>query len=270
MDVNEYIASGILESYSIGAVSPQEKQEVECMAHIYPEIRAELDKIMLSLEDLAITQKMSPPPGLKEKIFSEIRKHDGQSSGPKILPIKASNNFQSFNRLLAAACVVMAFSMVALYFYQTSNAVDLSKKLKFANETISQHEFTIAKLEEKKKYSDGEIAMFRNPDFKTVFLKSTNNKPKDALAIVCCNPKNKQTVIAIESLPQPPVQMQYQLWAMVDGKPVDMGMIPSDSLAQGFFAVKNIDNAQAFAITLEKAGGNSKPTMEEMIVFGVN
>jgi len=270
VDVNEYIASGILDSYAIGAVSSQEKQEVECMAHIYPEIRAELDKIMSSMQELAFTQKMNPPAALKEKLFSVIRKQDTGSSTPKILPIKPSNNFQSFNRLLAAACVVMAFSMVALYFYQTSNAVDLSKQLKFANETISQHEFTIAKLEEKKKYSDSEIAMFRNPDFKTVFLKSTNNKPKDALAIVCCNPKNKETVIAIESLPQPPVQMQYQLWAMVDGKPMDMGMIPSDSLAQGFFAVKNIDNAQAFAITLEKLGGNTKPNMDELVVFGVN
>ena len=50
MNVPEYIASGILESYVTGAVSDQERREVECMSAIYPEIRQELDELASSLE----------------------------------------------------------------------------------------------------------------------------------------------------------------------------------------------------------------------------
>ena len=33
-------------------------------------------------------------------------------------------------------------------------------------------------------------------------------------------------------------------------------------------AMKSVENPQAFAITLEKEGGNPTPTMEEMYVMG--
>ena len=45
-------------------------------------------------------------------------------------------------------------------------------------------------------------------------------------------------------------------------------MIPADSMSKGFFPVKNVENPQAFAITLEKKGGVEQPTMEEMYVIG--
>ena len=45
MNVTEYIASGILESYVMGAVSDQEQREVDCLSSIYPEVRTELDEL---------------------------------------------------------------------------------------------------------------------------------------------------------------------------------------------------------------------------------
>lgn len=269
MDVNEYISSGILEAYALGSVSSQEKKEVECMSHIYPEIKIELDNIMLSIEKMAMAHKINPPVDVKSKLFAQLKNLPvAETSTVKIVPLKSKNYYSSFNKLLAAACIVLAISMVALYFYETSNAVDLTKKLNLANETLTQRDFQISQLEEKKSFSDSEIAMFRNPDFKTVFLKSTNNKPADALAIVCCNTKEKKTVFAVSNLPEAPIDKEYQLWAIVDGKPVDMGMIKADSLSVGFFEVKNIESAQAYAITLEKKGGVKSPTIEEMYVIG--
>mgnify|MGYP003549478745 FL=1 len=46
-----------------------------------------------------------------------------------------------------------------------------------------------------------------------------------------------------------------------------MGMYSAkaDSTVQ---EMKSVDKAQAFAITLEKEGGNPTPTMEEMYVMG--
>ena len=47
MNINDYISSGILEQYVLGDISPQEKKEVECMSHIYPELQEELLKCKL-------------------------------------------------------------------------------------------------------------------------------------------------------------------------------------------------------------------------------
>ena len=65
-------------------------------------------------------------------------------------------------------------------------------------------------------------------------------------------------------LPAAPADRQYQLWAMVNGKPVDMGIISKDSV---FNAMKQVQNATAFAITLEPLGGKPAPT-GDMLVLG--
>lgn len=270
MDVNEYIASGILESYLLGAVSEQERKEVECMSHIYPEIKKELDVIAVSLEKMAFSQKIDPPVSLKNKIFSALPKEaPGSAAQPKVVPLKASTNtYQSFNRLLAAACVVMAVSMIALYFYQSSQVVDLEKNLRAQEAQNDKNNYMIASLREEMAGKNGEIAMFRSPDFKTVFLKGVETKSKSSLAIVCWNKESKETVIAVQNLPDVDPNKQYQLWAMVDNKPVSIGMIPTDSVLGGFMKMNTVENPQAFAITMEKKGGSEVPTMEEMYVFG--
>ncbi len=56
-----------------------------------------------------------------------------------------------------------------------------------------------------------------------------------------------------------------QLWAIVEGKPVDAGMIDACS---GLCKMKNISNASAFAITLEKRGGSPTPNLEQLQVIG--
>jgi anti-sigma-K factor RskA len=62
----------------------------------------------------------------------------------------------------------------------------------------------------------------------------------------------------VKNLPQPAAGKQYQLWAIVDNKPVDAGML---DMAHGHQMVKmkNIPRAQLFAITLEEQGGSPTP-----------
>ena len=59
----------------------------------------------------------------------------------------------------------------------------------------------------------------------------------------------------INNLPKPADEMQYQLWAFVNGKPVDMGLIDNQVFVNQkklLIKAKNAQNAEAFAITLEK------------------
>ena len=71
----------------------------------------------------------------------------------------------------------------------------------------------------------------------------------------------------MNELPKPRADKQYQLWAIVDGKPVDAGVFDVDGGA-AFVKLKNIPNAQAFAITLENKGGSASPHMDALYVMG--
>ena len=68
-------------------------------------------------------------------------------------------------------------------------------------------------------------------------------------------------------MPKAPEGKEYQLWAIVDGKPVDLGMYDENN-SQKLQAMKTISKPQAFAITLENKGGSPTPTMEQMYVLG--
>lgn len=216
------------------------------------------------MEEVAMKQGIVVPEEVKTSFLSKISSEKKEAA---IVPMKPSGG-GSMLKLVAAASVVLMILFGALYYRTDSSRRDLLAEIKSTKTTVAEKEVIIAALEHEREYSKAEIAMFRNPEVKTVFLKSTNNKPEQSLAIVCWDTKTKQTLVAVEDLPKIPQGKQYQLWAIVDGKPMNMGMIPLDTVETGFFAVKTVDQPQAFAITLENKGGSENPTLEEMYVMG--
>lgn len=72
MDSKEYIESGILESYVLGLSSPEEMQEVERMADIYPEVRARIDQLSEEFERHALSNAVLPDPMVKVVVLATI------------------------------------------------------------------------------------------------------------------------------------------------------------------------------------------------------
>jgi anti-sigma-K factor RskA len=86
-------------------------------------------------------------------------------------------------------------------------------------------------------------------------------------AKVYWNKQTKQAMVAIDTLPMNPQGMQYELWAINDkGTPVAEGVF--DAGTKDMLLMKQVDNATAFAVTLEKQGGVDSPTMSQMYVMG--
>jgi len=97
-------------------------------------------------------------------------------------------------------------------------------------------------------------------------LKGTDVSPK-SLATVYWNNQSNDVYLMVKDLPPPPSDMQYQLWAMVDGKPVDAGVFDTGK-GNVLQNMKTAISPQAFAVTLEKKGGSPTPTMEAMYLIG--
>jgi len=73
--------------------------------------------------------------------------------------------------------------------------------------------------------------------------------------------------LVVKNMPELPSDAQYQLWALIDGKPADLGVFdtPKDKI---FLKMKDTKKADAFAITIEKKGGSISPTLEKMQALG--
>ncbi len=65
-----------------------------------------------------------------------------------------------------------------------------------------------------------------------------------------------------------PSGKQYQLWAIVEDKPASMGVFDAVADTSKLQEVSYVENAQAYAVTLEPRGGSETPTLEQMYVVG--
>ena len=94
-----------------------------------------------------------------------------------------------------------------------------------------------------------------------------NSPDPSSMATVYWNTESRDVYLLVNKLPMPVRDKQYQLWAIVDGKPVDAGIFDMQE-GLSFVKLKTIPKADAFAITLEKKGGSSTPDMNAMYVMG--
>lgn len=72
MKINDYIESGILEAYVLGAASEKESRELQQLKVQHPEIQQALDELEQDLERIAQHMAVAPPPGLLQKIEDNI------------------------------------------------------------------------------------------------------------------------------------------------------------------------------------------------------
>lgn len=88
--ISDYIDSGILEQYVLGLTSPEESEEVEKMAALHSEVRAEIDSISNALEVYAQQNAVAPHATVKPLLLATIDFMQRMMSGeapadPKIL-----------------------------------------------------------------------------------------------------------------------------------------------------------------------------------------
>ncbi len=267
MNTKEYISSGIIESYILGLASPEEAGILECVMKNNAEVKAAFEEAQKTLENLATAQAVTPPADLKSKIWSKIQQEqtveevqpvvaaDIPSAKPQEeIKIQGNSNWKVF---AMAASVLFLVSVAGNLFWMNTQSETKEELAKMQTEKKNQ-DLALQKVNQK-------MEMISNPDMKMVMLKGVE-KHTDSKAMVFWNTKTKEVYLNAESLPKAPEGMQYQLWAIADGKPVSAGMYTEEKDSR--IALANIPNAQAFAITLEKRGGGVSPTMENMYVMG--
>lgn len=262
MNINKYISSGILENYVLGLVSESERQEVEKLAATHSQIRTHLNGVEDALKQYIQATAMPLPAGLKTAVLSRI---DAEIAAEK--PSKQAGS-SSKGLLGLLGLIAVALGSLCFYFFNQNN--DNKQQL-----ITAQNEYKVLKTDcdtQAAKLTDLEnkITILRDTSSKTTYMKGIpdGNAPQ-AIAAVYTNPTSQKVYLDVINLPDVPTGKQYQLWALVDGTPVDMGVfdvvISADS---SFIEVPFIENAGAYAVTLEDEGGKPTPDLTQLYIIG--
>ena len=251
----------------LGITSVEENAEIEALAHQYPQIKAELEAVRASLEAYIMQYEQMPPAALKKKIWHKLEELEEDKSGIASMPVGTPSSAErttevkplgGWKRYLVAASlaglIISAGANIFLYG-QLQNTRQQLAEANTANSRLAQ-ELEVNKANYSR--ATGELAILSNPDNKVIYLKGQEPAP-GAAVVVYWNAHEKQVHLAVHNLPAHAADKQYQLWAIVGGKPVDAGTLDMNNPQQSLQKMKAIEKADAFAITLEKKGGNPTP-----------
>ena len=273
-DIKAYIESGILELYVLGDVTPQERAQVEAMAQKHPAIKAELDEIERSLQLYAEENAVDPSEDLRSRVLNSliVNLGDDRTFGPgrtaaeedeeeNVIPISRARSNNFFKYAFAACFALLIISIVGL--------ISVYNKLQESNNLVASLQSQNQRFASQANLMDKELGVFRDPSFKMLKLQGTTKSPSSML-MVAWSPTRKKVMIDMmhANMPANDKDHQYQLWALVGKKPVDLGVFDADTASKGMKEMKSIASADAFAVTLEPRGASPSPTMDQMMVIG--
>ena len=273
MNLKDVISSGLLESYVLGTSTAEETALVAELCTKYPELLGEIEAIEAGL--LGFSEQLAPPlnPSLKNKITGELTFNDAENTASentasenkvvKTIPINSSS--LSFYKFGMAASLLL---FVSSFFY----TVMLHRRVSQLNGELAEVTASKSYMAQEMQVQQASITTTReqlqiasDPKVKKVALNGMNSLSSMAAAILW-NTETREVYFNAQAMPAPG-DKQYQLWAIVNGKPVDAGMIELDSSGV-FQKMKTIPEAQAFAVTIEKKGGSTSPSLETMCLLG--
>jgi len=257
VNTKDIISSGLLELFVLGMTNAQETAQVSEMAALYPEVLAEIRAIEMSLQSYAMLHAVQPATHIKKTIFSRLSATKEQKTNP-VVPVVSISPFWKY--AAAASVILLVGSIVMNVNYYRSLEISKSEKQQIEQQLLAQE-----RVNDEMKNN---LSIIQSKYSEPVSLHGLQAAP-DAAAKIFWMKNTGEVYIDPSNLPEAPEGMQYQLWGIVDGKPVDGGLILKTKKDNKYriLKMKSFGKAEAFAVTLETAGGNPTPK-GDMYVMG--
>lgn len=280
-NLKAFIESGVLELYVLGDLSPEETLRVKELASQYQEVRDELAAIEYAMEEFAMQNAVQPSEDVEAKLFQKLGINIDEETNsvsdlplqaePKIVSLDHSNAKMRSLRYALVACVALLIVSTAALFITYSKLTDAHDQIASLNLDKEKFAGVVSKLEYNNRGLNNLVEMNESKDWATIKMQGQAISPQSKMNVYW-NKKNKDVIInyLAMDLPKADAKHEYQLWALVNGKPVSLGVFgKTDSTSRdALLKMQTIQEAQAFAVTLEPMGGSVNPTMEKLTVMG--
>lgn len=243
--IHLFLESDLLEKYLLDTTTAEESARVERYIAMYPEVREAYRELEENLETFARLYSRKSPEGLRERIVRSIQQQQAGRS--------------RFRRYAIAASFAALFFAGASYFFWNQNQ-NLQQENALVNNKIQVLE---ADMKQQLEDVRNQFIVLNNPQTRK-FLVNGNQKARELKAIAYVNPVKKLSYINVRNLPQLPEDQCYQMWAEVNGEMVNLGILKDFRDKDQLLALPYGEKALGY-ITIEPQGGNSTPTVQNIV-----
>jgi hypothetical protein len=248
----------------MGLTSVAETADVTRWTKQYPEVAAEIDEIQLSLEDYARAHAIVPDASVKKKLFASIN----TESATPVFNLKTNVEEEAKVHSISPVWKYAAAASIILLIGSSLLNYNFYNKYQSANTELASAKTELQQQKDAANAMSNDMGVMTNKNAMPVSLAPMPDVP-DAAARIYWMQNTKEVYIDPSNLPQAPAGKQYQFWAIVDGKPVNGGIITTQVNDKTVHVqkMKSFGSAQAFAVSLEDAGPE-KPAPTKVMVMG--
>lgn len=240
-----FLDTDLLEKYLLGATTIEESNQVELYIAMHPEVRKTYDELQENLEAYAKLHAIKAPDYLKNTIQARIKNER-----------KSRSKFFKY----AIAASITAFILAGSSYFLYNQNQNLQQENTIVTNKIKDLEQDMkVQLEDLR----NQYIVLNNPNTKKYSVMG-NKKAKELKAVAYINPVKKLSYINVSNLPQLPENQCFQMWAEVNGKMVNLGVIKQFDDKEKLFALPYDKDAVGY-ITIEPQGGNSTPTVQNIV-----
>lgn len=280
MQPDDFLATGILEAYALGSASPEEAALCEEMMSRYPEVAAEYDQVAQAIEESVSQYSRTAPSGawaaISQQMVADLAPAQptltasrGDADMPAGLQPYGKRGRQVFlwqwvSTGLAAMLVISLG--INFYFYQANDT--LFTRLRASEERGQQVAYQAAQFKElyehnwgQRKALQGLLTQALMPTQSGIMrMQSMPAAPKGKVAVSF---DREAHIVALRGadMPDMPEGKVVQLWAIVKGKPVSLGL--ANEIVKGEVVMagmpSDMGEPEAFALSLEVGNAHTEP-----------
>ena len=191
-----------------------------------------------------------PPPALRARVLERIDAERPVASAPvQLRPERGRGRglwWAGWAGLAAAAALLVVVNM----------------QLSETRQEISALQGRVAALQGELADRERTLGFLSDPNVRYVSLAGLKPTP-EANAWLLWNPTTRQGLLLARGLPAPPPGHAYELWGLAGTEPVPAGVFSVDAAGRALLRLPALPSGHAFdafAVTLEPAGGVPKPT----------
>lgn len=258
MDKKQILDEGILEQYLLGELPKEQEILIQKILDKDDDLKSKFTEIEEEFERIAFENAIKPPDKAKKALKSAVESSN-ENTPIREIPVPQKNNAYSLGRLAIAASIAVFFAISSFWLYNRWQATEQNLNL-LQEQTIALQERLMI-LEQNIEVTTQRYTTINNRNVIPLLLKGNQISP-ESRAVAYVNHATKSVLVNSQGLPPLEGDKTYQMWADVDGVMINMGLLPADA---DLIPLKYIDKAESFNITIEPAGGNDHPTVENLI-----
>ena len=253
-EITTFLNSGLLEKYLLGNVTASETEMVENLINTKAEVKQAYDALQDNLEVVSKLQAKEAPKDALDNILNAL------DETPVISITKSSRRKMWYKYSIAASIAAFLFASTSYLFYVQN------QKLSQENQIVVDEIFDLrSDIEMNNKMLSDVMKQFKqlnNPETQKYIING-NSRAKNLKTVAYINPKEKTSMIDVVSLPQLPEDQYYQIWAEVEDRMVNLGIL--EETDRQLKQIPYTEDALALSITIETIGDSLESSKENAV-----